>query len=438
MASSPLDKRRIRHYTVDNGLASNAIYSFHQDSKGRIWLGTVDGLHSFDGYTFREWRDNSISSLGSAISSITEDDKNQLWIGTSRGIVIFDLLKEEFKELDIAPSSGVRIKSLVYDIIFDSNKQAWIATGGEGVFRYDPTTKILRQYPAITKVNSDAVRDIMEDSSGFLWIATQKGLSRYNPIQDRFIPVGNSEIDALSLFEDGKHNIWIGSRDNGLFMLDRTNDQLVHKLSPDNLHSVIMIRDIAEWEPGQLLMVSDLGLISYDIETDEVSITKADNNGVGNKLNDNYLQSIFIDNEGALWIGTYFGGVNYVSPYQRLFSHYYKGNTNLGAKVISVFAKAADNNLWLGSDDAGVFLWDRHDNSFTSICHHPLLESSAHRNIHAILQDGDSLFVGMYLGGLNIIDLKSGNVKNYKLGESSFSLYSSSIYSIFKDSYGDI
>lgn len=122
---------------------------------------------------------------------------------------------------------------------------------------------------------------------------------------------------------------------------------------------------------GQLLMVSDLGLISYDIETDEVSITKADNNGVGNKLNDNYLQSIFIDNEGALWIGTYFGGVNYVSPYQRLFSHYYKGNTNLGAKVISVFAKAADNNLWLGSDDAGVFLWDRHDNSFTSICHHP-------------------------------------------------------------------
>ena len=178
----------IRHYTVDNGLASNAIYSFHQDSKGRIWLGTVDGLHSFDGYTFREWRDNSISSLGSAISSITEDDKNQLWIGTSRGIVIFDLLKEEFKELDIAPSSGVRIKSLVYDIIFDSNKQAWIATGGEGVFRYDPTTKILRQYPAITKVNSDAVRDIMEDSSGFLWIATQKGLSRYNPIQDRFIP----------------------------------------------------------------------------------------------------------------------------------------------------------------------------------------------------------------------------------------------------------
>lgn len=438
MASSPLDKRRIRHYTVDNGLASNAIYSFHQDSKGRIWLGTVDGLHSFDGYTFREWRDNSISSLGSAISSITEDDKNQLWIGTSRGIVIFDLLKEEFKELDIAPSSGVRIKSLVYDIIFDSNKQAWIATGGEGVFRYDPTTKILRQYPAITKVNSDAVRDIMEDSSGFLWIATQKGLSRYNPIQDRFIPVGNSKIDALSLFEDGKHNIWIGSRDNGLFMLDRTNDQLVHKLSPNSLHSVIMIRDITEWEPEQLLMVSDLGLISYDIETDEVSITKADNNGADNRLNDNYLQSIFIDNEGALWIGTYFGGVNYVSPYQRLFSHYYKGNTDLGAKVISVFAKADDNNLWLGSDDAGVFLWDRNDNTFKSICHHPLLEGSAHRNIHAILQDGDSLFVGMYLGGLNIIDLKTSNVKNYKLGESSFSLYSSSIYSIFKDSYGDI
>ena len=41
--------RNVRHYTINEGLANNAVYSMSQDMKGRMWFGTIDGVHSFDG-----------------------------------------------------------------------------------------------------------------------------------------------------------------------------------------------------------------------------------------------------------------------------------------------------------------------------------------------------------------------------------------------------
>lgn len=439
-ALSPLEGRQIRHYTVNDGLASNAVYSFCQDSKGVMWLGTIDGLHSFDGYEIREWRDADVPTLGAVISCIMEDDRQRLWLGSGMGVALFDLRKERLMSVPINDKSGVRIKSPVMDIIQDSKGKIWLATNGEGVFCYDPDTEILKQYPANSKIRNDVVRAIMEDSSGVIWAGTQEGICRYNPEQDRFVNMGSAngqKIQVTALFEGSRHNLWVGSRGDGLFMLDRENDCLVQKLKPDDNRSLILVRAIVEWKPGQLLIASDQGLTCYDLATGETSVVKA-NPDMANSLNDNYLQSLYIDKEGALWIGTYFGGVNYVSPTDRIFTCYNSENTNLGAKVVSVFAKADDGNIWLGSDDAGVFYWDRSKNSFTPMRNHPLLEGNAHKNIHALLQDGDNLMVGMYLGGLNILDLKTNKVKNYMVGDSPNSLYSSSIYSIFKDSYGDV
>lgn len=405
-----------------------------------MWFGTIDGLHSFDGYEIKEWRDDSLASLGSVISTIIEDKEHRLWIGSGSGVAIYDLRKERFMEVPVDPASGVRIKSPVTDIVSDRKGNIWLASSGEGVFRYDPSSKIMRQYPAVAKIPHDLARTIFEDSSGTIWVGTQEGLCRYNPSQDRFVAVGGKDgamIDITTLFEDGYNNLWVGSRGQGLFLYDKKSNRLVPKLISDSEHSVFLVRSIVEWERGKLLLASDQGLTCYDIGTGESVVVTADDRS-DHHLNDNYLQSLFVDRERGLWIGTYFGGVNYVSPEKKMFTNYNRNNSSLGAKVVSMFANADDGNLWIGSDDAGIFYWDRKSNHIQAFNNHPLLRGSAHKNIHALLQDGDQLFVGMYLGGLNVIDLKTGSVRNFTSGDSSNSLYSSSIYSIYRDSYGDI
>ena len=57
----------IKHYTINDGLANNAIYSIFQDSKGLMWFGSIDGLHSFDGNQIRVWRNDTIPTLGNYI-----------------------------------------------------------------------------------------------------------------------------------------------------------------------------------------------------------------------------------------------------------------------------------------------------------------------------------------------------------------------------------
>lgn len=438
-ATSPLDGRRVRHYTVDDGLASNAVYSFCQDSKGRMWFGTIDGLHSFDGYNITEWRDDSLPSLGSIISEIREDDKDRLWVGTRNGVVLFDLRLEKFMEIPVNPASGVRIKSPVNSILCDSKGIVWLSTSSEGVFRYDPSTEMLRQYPATSKIPCDLVRPLMEDSNGRLWAGTNEGLTLYNPAQDRFLPIGNpaDKISVTYLFEDSRHNLWVGSRGNGLFLFNKEKNVLEPKLTPADSNSLLQVRDIKEWRSGELLLASDQGLTVYNVDSGEVELIRADRKDP-DALNDNYLQSLFIDRENGLWIGTYFGGVNYVAPTTRLFSHFNNDNSSLFANMVSVFAPASEGNVWIGSDDAGVFHWNRKTNEFTSLRRHPLVSGSAYKNIHALLQDGSLLFVGMYLGGLDIVDLKTGKLKNYTLGQDIRSLYASSVYEVYRDSYGDI
>ena len=427
--------RNVRHYTINEGLANNAVYSISQDMKGRMWFGTIDGVHSFDGNGIRVWRDERVPSLGSSIYTIREDDRQRLWIGSDQGLALFNLRTESFSTFDVQTVSGVKINTPVSHIMLDSKKTLWIGTVGQGLFHYDSHADKLYQYTALGKINSDYISYILEDSSGIIWVATMNaGVSRFVPSEDLFQQVAADGVkNTITLFEDSRRNLWVGSSGNGLYLLEKKDKQLVQKLKPSDSKGVLQVRSIVEWIPGELLIASDEGLTSYNIVTGKGETLRSDYRQT-NGLNDNYLQTLFVDHEQALWVGTYFGGVNYIPPTGNSFIHYYRGNTQLDARIISVFAQADQDNLWLGTDDAGFFYWDRKKNTFKSYKPQHSVSGPTYHNIHALLQDGDKLYIGMYMGGLDIMDLKTGKFKNYKFGSSSRSLYASGIYALYKDS----
>lgn len=432
--------RIVKHYTINDGLANNAVYSIAQDGKGKMWLGTIDGLHSFDGNEIRVWRNEAIKTLGSNIYAIHEDNFGNLWVGSEKGLALFNLHTESFKPFDIQTDAGIKINAPVGRLITDRNQNIWIATGGQGLFRYDVANNELKQYTSPGKTNSDFITSLLLDRLGTLWIATRSaGISKYNPTLDLFQEVTQlPNIRIISLLEDYKGNIWAGTIQDGLFLLDKSKMTLVHKLKPQSKKHLFQIRSMAEWESGELFLATDEGLMRYNTLSGEIQIFPSTHQ-LSNQLNDNHLQTLFIDKDKSLWIGTYFGGVNYIPSFTNNFQHYNSENTTMKARYIGVLAEAENNNLWIGSDDDGFYHWNREKEQFTSynIKRQGKTNSSYH-NIHALLQDKDKLYIGMYLGGLDILNLKTGEYINHKAGKSTNSLYASGVYALYKDSLNQI
>lgn len=437
---SPGSAYFFQHYTINEGLSNNAIYSIYQDSQKLMWFGTIDGLHSFDGKRIRVWRsDDSRIRLGSIIYAITEDDNQCLWIASDAGLALLNLRTDEFMPFKVATSEGITVDSRISDVAQDSRKNIWIASVSQGLFCYHPQSGELELFTAPDQLLSNRVKDVMEDRLGMIWVTTlDNGISCYNPTDRTFRHYRDPRIQrSLMTYEDSQANLWIGNAGQGLFLLDRNTGEIRQKIRPEKTPELLQIRYILEWKPGTLLLASDEGLIHYDISKEETKVMKSDDFLYGN-LNDGHIHTLFIDHEQGLWVGTYFGGVNYLSPTGGNFSYYNSSNTPIDGRVISAFAKDKLENLWIATDDAGFFYWDRASHQFTAYKPQGTSRTPTYQNTHALLPDGDRLYIGMYMGGLDILDLKTGIFRNYTSDNSPHSLYSSGVYSLCKDMYGDV
>lgn len=449
--SSGIPNLRFKHYTVENGLAVNAVCCFYQDSQGFMWIGTISGLNRFDGRTFKQFdqgTEQHSSLMGNIIFSIVEDDNKTLWIGTDLGVMLFDLRTERFKPFDLKTSSGVMVKSRTHSIIIDRQKQVWIATLGQGLFRYNAQTRILKQFRndpnSSGSIASNNLRRLYEDRQGVIWIASfDRGIDRLDYRQETFthyLPYGRPvEMRDDNFLEDSRGNLWIGNFNNGLAKLDRKTGKFSYYLTPNDKDHILHIRSIVEYQPGTLLLASDDGLTFFDVETGKSKTVKVDQSNPDG-LNDSYLQALFIDRDKGLWVGSYFGGINYSTPLLNNFEHYSSSSSlhPFPGKVASVMCEDNDGNIWMGTDDAGLILFDVKREAFRQYLPQKGKNSLSYKNIHALLYDDNRLWIGTFSGGLDVLDLKTGRFKNYKSTENEKSLYYSSVYALYKDRSGTI
>ena len=135
-----------------------------------------------------------------------------------------------------------------------------------------------------------------------------------------------------------------------------------------------------------------------------------------------------------MWIGSYFGGVNYYPHQYTYFEKYYpRDDMRYLGHRIREFCGSNDGTIWFGTEDKGLFHFNPADGTVTPF-HHPAL----YHNIHGLCIDGDYLWAGTFAGGLNRIHLRTREVRHYEKGEASNTLNADNIFSIYKSSTGEL
>ena len=236
-------KNKIYKYDPDNqnSILSNWVMDIHEDKEGILWVSTFSGgLNRFDpkteiftSYLPDESNPNTIS--GEALTKLFEDNENNIWIGTfGFGLNKFNKKDETFTQYKNNKNDSTSLSiNYVLCAIRSKTGTVWAGTTyGLNRLNDDGTFSKITAYDGLP---SNSVYEILEDDSGFLWIATNKGLVKYNPV-DKSVKVYDegdglpgSELNFGPAFKSKNGKMFFGGTE-GFFYFPpdtlKTNDYL--------------------------------------------------------------------------------------------------------------------------------------------------------------------------------------------------------------------
>lgn len=430
-------------YQVENGLSHNTVWCIMQDSHNFMWFGTSDGLNRFDGKSFRIFRNipqDSCSLGNNSVRALYEDKRGNIWIGTNKGVYLFNAEKEEFHPLKVTTEDEVPISSTVYDIIESNKGEIWIATYGQGLFIYNPEGDKLTQNSKYTSF----IKCLIKTPDGTIFAGSrQQGLACFDgdgKYIRSYMPqtrnANNTEINKLYCHND---TLWFSFGNTGLSSLDLKTGNISNIPENSNKSFISNIRSISEYSRHELLLGADNGLYIFDIPTGHYE--RIDDPANPKSLSDASVYDIVKDREGGLWIASYFGGINYLPQDLKPFEHYFPlhQSGSLSGKAVSRFCEDQNGNIWIATEDGGLNLLDTRTKKITNYLPQKNNAGVSDHNLHALMLDQDRLWIGTFSQGIDVFNTKSGQFKNYQhFRGDNRSISDNSIFSIYKDSHGNV
>ncbi len=214
------------NYNAAHPKLSSQITAIYVKAYNNIWLGSWgNGLQYFNPETgevknYREQGNNPKSISNNTIICLRPDNKNNLWVGTFNGLNYFKPDTKTFTRFQDIKGLNNHTIFFIYSNHPDT---LWLGTRGGGLAKLDiesmEANSYLHKAGDTTTLANNVVKYIHEDKNGYFWIATEMGISRFNPQTGKFrnynISHGLPNNNVWAILPDNDNNLWL-STNSGL------------------------------------------------------------------------------------------------------------------------------------------------------------------------------------------------------------------------------
>jgi ligand-binding sensor domain-containing protein/DNA-binding CsgD family transcriptional regulator len=354
-----------------NGLNARVVPSMMIDQNGFLWVGSREGLFRYDGYEALEFlpeADNPGSISDIDVRCVYEDNTGNLWAGTFTG----------------------------------------------GLNRYDAGTGTFEHYrhdPADPgSINDDSIVGISDGPEGGLWVASEHSLNRLDRSSGKFQrfrfnsgepgSLAGNEVTSLHLGTSGR--FWIGTISGGLNLWNPASRSFSSFNLAELAGGAIELNDIFslhEDGKGILWIGTRVGLVVFDPDTQTAREILLD----GDNLFDPGINSMAVDQEGRLWLGTLIHGVLVVDMRSEKWvssnNNRFEPDFNLLNQPQMSMAISQDM-LFVGTWGGGVFRTSVHSTSF-DLLRRENSEGLRNENISAVMAGNEQgrPWLGTHGGG---------------------------------------
>lgn len=407
------EKEILRHDLLDNTSATlqcpyfsniqtdKRIQFIHEDQYGQIWFFTGEGLLCYYDNRTNSIQPASYSKSGEAyyymeqVRNYFVDKYRNLWVSTYNGIDNLTFRQQEFEWIGISPRQSTNNKHTIQQkevrgIFEDNHNNLWLSIKNDKIEIYDKTTAYVGNLTSEGKIVPNhnvtfgaRIYSFYQDNDNNLWLGSKdkglfvlyrKGHSDY--IVKQYLPETNnkysiSSSSIYSIFQDSSGKIWIGSFGAGINLVEfGTNYELkfIHagnELTNYPIKKCSKVRCLYESKNGTMMVGTTGGLITFPTSFDNINNLKFHHNIVETNrpdcLSNNDIFNIKQDRRDNIYISTISGGLDVISPTQNLLtSHITFKNYNKDNGLSS--------DVCLSSiEDLNGNIWVASPNSFTKL-----------------------------------------------------------------------
>ncbi|MGM0641121.1 MAG: ligand-binding sensor domain-containing protein [Thermotogota bacterium] len=452
------------NYTVEKTNLSNSVIVAIEKKGNEIWLGTLNGLNKLNLDT------NEIvnySVPGNVIRDLEIDSKGRLLIGTYEGLYYFDENKSGVSKIEIdLPSSFVMVvKELekgvltlglwdggvlkydmetektsiqkfkdnrIYTIYKTTDGTLWAGTWGGGLFAVNERGKEFNfsGEDGTDNIPHPVVYSLFQDKTGIFWIGTNGGgIAKLNPRKSNYLMLshGFKEEKKLpagkvnSILKDNRGYLWISIYNSGINRYDIANKEMIRYTTDKDSENYIQndsVVKIFETSEEEVLLASGDGVLRYDYDNNKFirmnifsegtivyAIEETENGDywIGtyskgafkytpesndliqynhieqgkSKLTDNLVYDILYDSKNRVWIGTN-NGLNLLNPGQDDFIFFKEvegARDQLGVDTVQTLFEDSNGKIWVGTNGGGISIYNE-DKTFTNITEEEGLSSN--------------------------------------------------------------